>query len=274
MPAAKGGQNMEDNFKPDGCCRHGGVAKVAIAIILILAIAAVAIISIVRDRIVNYPQNQVSIVGQGKVSYQPDIAMIALGVQIDKAAKADEALNQLNGKIKNIVSAINGAGVASEDIVTQNYSLSSQYDYADNISTLSGYNANQQIVVKVREIRNNPDKVSQVIAAATKAGINQVLGISFDVSNLEDLKQEARTEAIADANAKAGKLAGAAGVELGKIVGWWENYVQGPGVNNNSYYGGSDKGGLGGAGGSSASATIPTGSQEIIMEMNLSYKLK
>jgi len=253
--------------------RHSGAKwpKAAIGIILILAITAVAIVSIIRDRIVNYPQNQVSVAGQGKVAYQPDIATINLGVQIDKAAKADEALNQLNSRIKNIVAAVKGQGVAPEDIITQNYSLYPQYDYANNVSTQTGFNANQQIIVKVRDIKNNPDRVSQLIAEATKAGINQVLGISFDVSNLDELKQQARLKALADANSKAAGMASAAGVRLGDIVGWWENYVQGPGIL--SY--GSDKGGMGGASGAiSAAPTVPAGSMEVIVEINLNYKLK
>jgi len=265
---------MEEIMRNGERCHHGKAAKIVIGVVLILAITAVAIVSIVRDRIVNYPQNQVSFTGQGKVAYQPDIASITLGVQIDKVAKADDALNQLNSKIKNIVAAIKGQGVAPEDIITQNYSLYPQYDYANNISSLSGYNANQQIIVKVRDIKNNPDKASQVIAEATKAGVNQVLGINFDVSNLEELKQQARIKAIGDASGKAGSMASAAGVRLGEIVGWWENYVQGPGANGTSYIG--DKGGAGGigAGGGNSSPTIPTGSQEIIIEMNLNFKLK
>jgi len=246
-----------------------GGGKIAVYIVLILALASVAIISIVRDRIVNYPQNSVSVTGQGKVIYQPDIAIVTLGVQIDKVAKPDEALNQLNDRITKIVAAVKALGIAPEDIVTQSYSLYPQYDYINNASNLSGYNANQQITVKVRDIKVSPDKVSRVLAEASKAGINQVLGISFDVSNLDDLKQQARIEALGDANNKAIKMASAAEVKLGRITGWWENYVQGPGQGV-SYY--ADKGGLGGGG--SVSATIPTGSYEIVVEMNVNYKLK
>ena len=125
-----------------------GGGKIAVYIVLILALASVAIISIVRDRIVNYPQNSVSVTGQGKVIYQPDIAIVTLGVQIDKVAKPDEALNQLNDRITKIVAAVKALGIAPEDIVTQSYSLYPQYDYINNASNLSGYNANQQITVK------------------------------------------------------------------------------------------------------------------------------
>ena len=265
-------KNIEDqNVMPK---KKFGAGKTTVAIILILVLGGIAIVSILRDRIVNYQQNQVAVSGQGKVTYQPDLATIVLGVQVDKAVKPEDALNQLNNKIKNIVAAVKGQGIAPEDIVTQNYFLSPQYDYVNNVSTVGGYTANQQISVKIRDLQKNSDKVSQVLAEAGKAGANQVLGITFNVSNLEDLKQQARALAIADANTKAVKLARVAGVRLGKIVGWWENYVQGPGQGSSYYADG--KGGASGIGGgaSYSSPTIPSGSQEIIVEMNLNYRIK
>jgi hypothetical protein len=263
-------ENIFSKFK----CEGGG--KTAIAIILILVLGGIATVSILRDRIVNYPQYQVSVTGQGKVSYQPDLATVTLGVQIDKVAKADEALNQLNARIKNIVSAVKTQGVAPEDIVTQSYSLYPQYDYNNNISTVSGYNANQQISIKIRDLKSSPDKISQVLAAASKAGTNQVLGINFDVADLENLKQEARLKALADARAKANVMASAAGVRLKDIVGWWDNVIQAPGAPSSySDYGkGGSASGGGGGGVNYVPSTIPTGNQEIIVEVSVSYRLK
>ena len=254
--------------------RGWGVFKSVITVVIVLAITGIAMVSILRDRIVNQPQNQVTIIGQGKVAYQPDIANVTLGVQIDKVAKADDALNQLNDKINKIIAAIKVLGVDPADIQTENLSLSPQYDYNNSVSALSGYSANQQLIVKIKNIKDDQTQLSKIIAEASKAGANQILGIAFDVSNLEDLKQQARIGAIADAQGKASRLAEAAHVRLGDIVGWWENVVQAPGGNNPLYSG--DKGGVGGGAGAGnvSTPTIPNGSQEVIVEMNLSYKLK
>ncbi len=245
--------------------------KIVLAGLAMVLIAVVVVVSIVRDRIVNQQQWQVSVIGQGKVSYQPDIANVTLGVQIDKVSQAPDALNQLNERITKIIESIKAAGIAPEDIQTQNYSLYPQYDFIDDTSKLSGYNANQQLVIKVRGIAENSGLVSRVISEATKAGANQVLGVTFDVANIEDLKQEARLEAIADAKMKAGKVARAAGVRLDKVVGWWENIIQAPGLPGSLSDG---KGGMGGNVQASVSPVIPAGSQEVIIEMNLNYRIK
>ncbi|MFA4942297.1 MAG: SIMPL domain-containing protein [Patescibacteria group bacterium] len=254
--------------KDQVCCGHK-IPKIIIMIVGMVLLTGIIVVAIIRDRIVNQTQYQVSVIGQGKISYQPDVASITIGVQIDKVAKADEALQQLNGKMDNIINALKASGIKDEDLKTQNYSLLPQYDYIDNVSTSSGYNANEQLVVKVKNIKNDSGLVGKAVEAASKAGANQIIGISYDVSNLEDLKQQARIKAISDAKAKATVLARAADIRLGDIVGWWENLIQVPGTPS-PYYD-MAKGGLGGG---AVSPSLPSGSQEIIIEINVSYLIK
>lgn len=241
--------------------------KLIIGLIAILVVGGIVIVSILRDRLVNVPQWTVTVTGQGKVKYQPDIADINLGVQIDKVGKAEDALNQLNGKMTKVLKAIKDAGIAGDDIQTQSYSLYPQYDFVDNRSILSGYSANQQLLVKLRNITADDTSVAKVIAAATAAGANQVNSVSFEASNIEDLKQQARIKAIEDARQKADGLAVAAGVRLKQVVGWWENLVQMP---MNSQYFADGKGGAGGA----LTSTVTSGSPEIIIEVGVNYRLK
>lgn len=248
------------------CCKN---PKVVLAILGMILLSAIVIVSILRDRIVNQPQWTINISGQGKVSYQPDTANITIGVQVDKVAKANDALSQLNTKMNKIYQAVQEAGVPKDDILTQNYSLYSQYDYIEGVSQLSGYNASQILVVKARNIQEDKEIVNKVVAAATKAGANQISGITFEASNLNELKQEARLKAIADAKTKASETAKALGIKLGKIVGWWENFLS---ASESLGYG---KGGVEGLGGGAAGGPIiPSGGYELILEVNLNYKIK
>jgi uncharacterized protein YggE len=240
------------------------------AVILLAAVlvfGAIIVVSILRERIVNEQQWQITVSGQGRIAYQPDIANVNLGVRIDKAAKAEDALTQLNSQMNKIVDAIKKTGVAAEDIQTQNYTLAPHYDSKDNILNLTGYDANQAILVKVRDIKDKSDLVTKVVSAATKAGVNQINSITFENSKLSDLKQAARLKAIADAQAKSGAIAQALGVKLDKVVGWWENIIV-PTEAQISYKG--DMGGIGGG----VEPVIPSGSPELIIEVNVNYKIK
>lgn len=145
----------------------------------ILAVTSVVVVAIIRDRIVNQQQWQVSVNGQGKVSYQPNQATIQLGVQIDKQAKAEDALKQLSEKITKVTAAVKAAGIPDEDLQTQSYLLYPQYEYVSEVSTLVGYSANQQLTIKVRNITENNEAVAKIISEATKAGANQVGSVVF-----------------------------------------------------------------------------------------------
>ena len=151
-----------------------------------LLLAGVIVVSILRERLVNDPQWQISVAGQGKVAYDPDIARVNLEVEISKVAKPEDALNQLNEKMKKVIDAVAKAGIAKENIQTQNYTLIPQYDTIDNVSKITGYNANQSILVKINDINKNTNKASEVIAVAGKAGTNKINGITFEASNLNE----------------------------------------------------------------------------------------
>jgi len=235
--------------------------------LIILSLTGIIVVSILRDRIVNQNQWTVTFNGQGKISYTPDVAKINIGVKVDKKDKAEEAIKELNEKINKILEAVEKSGIPKNDIQTQNFYLVPHYDYVDNKSSLNGYDANQTVTVKINNINNENTKISEIIKIASAAGANEINGITFEPSNLEDLKQQARIAAIGDAKNKAQILAGNIGVELKKVIGWWENYIP-PTM---PYYGGYADGK---GGGGMSDPNIPTGSQEIIIDVSINYQVK
>jgi len=294
----------------ESCCKGVNWTK----IIGILALCAIIIVAILRDRIVNERFKQITATGQGKITYVPDTAVINLGVQVDRAPKAEDALNQLNDKIDKIKKAVIAVGVKEEDITTSNYSLSPQYDYrlesavvsrvsvstpakdlavsssgsvgsaeiapmpayvsapvnsGEKVLTVIGYTANQQLTIKVRDIANNNNLLNKAIAEAGKAGSNQINGVSFEASNMESLKQQGRVKAIEDAKGKAKELASAAGVRLGDISGWYENFVgPSPYASDSVMYA---KGGVGGGG---SMPQVSAGNNELVVEIGVTYDIK
>lgn len=248
--------------------------KFIFKVLALVLVGAVIIVSILRERIVHDNENTVTVVGRGKISYQPDMATVTLGVQVDNAAKAEEALNKLNEATNKIILAVKAIGIPTEDIKTQAYSLNPHYEYkaVNQNSVISGYDANQQLVIKVKGIDKDPGLSGRVIEEAGKAGSNQVMGVSFDVSDVEGLKQKARIEAINDAKSKSSELAKAAGIrKLGSVVSWYENVIQSPDNSQNNNYG---MGGSAEKAISSVPAQIPSGTNDIIIEMGVNYRIR
>lgn len=244
--------------------------KNALTALAIIVIGIIVVVSITREKIVDDSTNEVSVTGQGKVSYKPDTAKITLGVQIDRKPTSEQAVNELNEKVAKVIEALGQQGINKEDIETQNYSLQPQYDYKDGTQSLAGYDANQRLVVRVRDIQSDIEKTGRIISAASQAGSNQMLGVNFEFSSINDLKQQAKILAIQDAKRKSKALADAAGVELGEVTGWYENDVTNNPDNPVPY-------GMGGAmekSVSSVPAQIPSGSEDIIIEVSLNYEVK
>jgi uncharacterized protein len=204
------------------------------------------------------------------VTYTPDIARVTLGVHVERPT-AQAALTEMSTIINRVIPAVEALGVSSDKVSTYNLSVYPQYYYpSDAPGQVSGYTADQQLTIEIATASSSPDLVGKVIQAASGAGANQVQNVSFDVSNLEDLKQQATIAALTDARSRAKTIADAAGVRLGKVHGWWANPISIPGQPM-PYYGSYEKGGdMMMAGG----ANVPAGTSEVIIEVNLNYGVK
>ena len=234
-------------------------------IVVLILLAGIVVVSIVRERIVSNQQWTVQVPGEGRIAYTPDVAKVTLGVQVDRVANAEQAMKELNDKIARIIKAVKDQGIADSEIKTENYNLNPITDYIDGRPITSGYSANEQLLVTIKDISDN-SRVGKIISAATGAGANQVNNIAFELSNMSEIKQEARIKAILDAKTKAQDLSQKTGVRLGKIVGWWENSPV-------AMY--DAKGGVGMGGGvTPEAASVPSGTYEYVVEVNINYLVK
>ena len=157
--------------------------------------------------------------GEGKVSVPPDIVLINAGVTA-QASTVKEAQDQLNASINRVSKALKQLGIEEKDIQTSNYNINPTYDYTSGLQRITGYSANSNLAIKVREI----DKVNSVIDAATENGANQVGGIIFEVDDKTKAENEARELAVAEAKKKAQDAAKIAGFKLGRIVNYSEGF--------------------------------------------------
>ena len=160
------------------------------------------------------PETTITLTGHGGVDHAPDLARITVGVSID-AETASSAMSQQASKMTGVFNAVKAAGVADRDMQTSNLSLSPNYSYPENLPPkLIGYKASNQVVVRVRDLKN----VGKTLDAIVKAGGNTIEGIAFDIDKPEPLRNEARVAAIKDAADKAELYAKAVGYRVKRIV--------------------------------------------------------
>lgn len=220
-----------------------------------------------RQPVPPYP-GTVTVSGEGKVSAVPDIAELTFGVQTGPQRTAKIAVEKISTSMQAILAAVKEQDVEDRDIHTEQFWLNPVYDWNDGRQTLRGYEASQTLRVKVRDL----DKVGDVLSKATSAGANQAGGVQFTIDNPDAKKAEAREQAIDEAKERAQVLASQLGVRLGKI----QSYNEGSGPFPYPMMMRSDAPQAGG--GTDAmmekSIPLPSGEQDIVINVNITYELR
>lgn len=207
-------------------------------------------------------RDTISIFGQGKVTGIPDIATIEVGLLTEKP-DVKSAQKENTDKMNRLIANLKNLGVEDKDIQTSYYNIYPQYDWPNGKQVLRGYQVNQGVSIKIR----NLSKIGDILTAAGEGGANQVSGLSFNIDDPEALRQEARVKALENAKEKADALARVAGVRLGKIVSFSE-YSETPPVPYKAFAEGF------GGGGEVPAPSIEKGSLDIVVNVTVSYEIK
>lgn len=243
-------------------------------VMVIIALASFSILNLSKAEQTDMPAT-ISVDGKGEVLAVPDIGMFSFSVEAegDTASAAQETSAT---KINDILNYLKEQGVAENDIETANYNLYPRYRYEERVCVMGsycppgervqdGYTVNQSVTVKVRET----DKAGDLITGVGERGATNISGLSFTIDDTDALRAEARDQAIADARDKAEKLADSLGVDIVRIIGYYEN----SGDYKTSYYAREESVSLM-AGDSSAAPQLPMGEESTTVQVNVTYEIK
>lgn len=169
----------------------------------------------------------ISVTGEGEMVAVPDIGEFTFAV-VAEAETADIAQSDSATAMNDIITYLGEADVAETDIRTTNYQLNPQYRYEQENCTefrcppgervLTGYEARQMVEVKIRDL----DAASGLISGVGERGATNISGLRFTIDDETELREEARSKALADAQEKANELAAELGMSLDRLVGYHE----------------------------------------------------
>jgi len=155
----------------------------------------------------------ISVSGHAEIKAQPDVAYLNMGVTT--TGKTPDEASRLNAtQTTALISSLRRANVAASDIHTQGFFVQPQYDYRTQPAVLTGYQASNSLQVTVHALAN----AGPLLDTATKAGATQVGDISFDLIDRQGVQRQALMAAVRDARARAGTLAQAAEVGVGRLL--------------------------------------------------------
>ena len=164
------------------------------------------------------PVSSISVSGSAAIRVQPDRVVLMFGVEAFARTprEAQEADSRLS---KQLITALRGLGIADKDIATADFTLQPEYDDWSSRQTIVGYWARNTIGVTLRDVT----QLETVLVVALESGANAVDGIEFSVTNLRELRDQARAQAVQAAMEKATAMAGVANLRLGNVTSIQEN---------------------------------------------------
>ena len=159
-------------------------------------------------------ERTVSVSATGSVAAEPDLATISTGV-VSEAETAREALSRNTAAMAKVIEGLKALGVAAADIRTIAINVEPRYRSAkDQAPTIIGYQVVNQVRITARDLKRLGEVLDQIVSL----GVNQISGINFEVSKAEELKDEARKAAMANALRRAKLYASSAGAEIGQVL--------------------------------------------------------
>ncbi len=197
-------------------------AAVAVLLIVLVGMVAFSYTRTANAQTGGVPaMRQVTVVGHGEVKAQPDTATVQIGVQT-QAADAKDALAQNTQQTQAVQAKLKDLGIADKDMQTSNFSINPMYN--NDGRQVTGYTVSNMVSVTIR----NLDQAGTLLDQVVQAGANSIYGINFNVSDPESVLNQARTQAIQNAQARASQLAQAAGASMGEVLVITENVGQSP----------------------------------------------
>ena len=156
------------------------------------------------------------VVGTGTASAEPEVAQVTFGIELrgdDPAALVDEAAQ----KMDRAIATAQELGAASDDIQTTGYNLWVETIYDPETGASTGevvYHLSHCVQVNLRDL----NRVGRLLASVIEAGANTVSGVDFTVEDPEALVEQARQQALKDAQDKAERMAEALGTTLERPI--------------------------------------------------------
>jgi uncharacterized protein len=203
----------------------------------------------------------ISVTGQGKVKFTPNLAYITVTAASD-AATAQEAWEKNSAMVQKMFQVLKDSGLDEKDYKTAGVSVSPRYDRPkDKAPVLIGYTVSYDLSITARDLK----KIGKLLDALVKAGANRGMQISFGMENPEELLDQARLAAVQDARKKAEIYVKGAGGSLGVLVTIAEGNVM-PYPQFRYEH-------LAAAGGADSSLPIAAGQQELSVTVTVTYTI-
>lgn len=155
---------------------------------------------------------RISVVGEGEVKVMPDLATLEYRVSAIKD-NAKTARDEVEKTVNSFSKAVGELKLDKDAFIADNITVMPRYKWNEKAKKqdLIGYEASRNVSIKLKDFA----LIGKASDLALKAGINQISGFSYSVSEPKKYETQAAEMAVADAKEKAALLAKGFDAEIG-----------------------------------------------------------
>ncbi|WP_416148333.1 SIMPL domain-containing protein [Salipaludibacillus sp. HK11] len=150
--------------------------------------------------------------GSSSLFVEPDTASIQVEI-VTENKQLSQAYQENSYKMNEVVQALLQAGITRENMQTTAYTIRPVYDYVDGIQIFRTYQVSTSMEITIKDIY----EASRVIEVAVDSGVTHVSNIQFRLENHEGYYQQALSNALRNAEAKAEEIAETLNVRFDSI---------------------------------------------------------
>lgn len=160
-----------------------------------------------------HPMRMISVTGEAHEDIVPDQAVLNISL-VSRNISLQEAKQHNDALTAKLVAITKEFEIPKNDVATSNLYVSPEYNYDNGKQRLMGYVVNRSLRITMKKL----DVHERLLSKVVEAGVDQVGGVEFGLSDPESHMLKVRAKAFENAKAKADLLAKTAGMTLGKPI--------------------------------------------------------
>lgn len=214
------------------------------------------------------------VTGDGKAVGVPDIAEFSFSVITEGDTTIADTQKENTEDVNEAIAFLKTRDIDEKDISTQSYNVNPRYQYfsckSDGVcppAKIVGYTVSQSVSVKIRDF----DIIGDVLTSLVEAGANSVSQLQFTLDDPTSVQDDARAKAIKKAQKKAQSIADAGGFKLGRLLSISEGSQSPPVMFSRAF---AEDAAFGIGGGGASGPTIEPGSEDVVVNVTLTYEIR
>lgn len=154
----------------------------------------------------------ISVLGSGEVRAVPDLFRVR-AVASREGQDINAMKQAVDREVTTVLALARNLNIEEKDLQALSLSVQPQWEWQPE-RRLVGYRVSRELDIRVSGL----ERYAELLEGMTRIGLHEINPVGAEISNLNQIEQQALAKAVQDARARAAVMAEAAGRSLGRVL--------------------------------------------------------